>query len=153
MPSPLPSFRPHPLSSLRFPSLFLLSLLPSPTTDTNLFLAFPLPLSPSRRLLIIPSVALAWISSTFPRPRAKRAMAYAVINSLGNVAQIWSPYRRLFPASSFACALVLTLFLPDRSVPQVSGSQGTFSTSSSPVRLLTYVYSLSTRWRSPPIHP
>lgn len=30
------------------------------------------------------NVALAWISSTFPRPRAKRAAAYATINSLGN---------------------------------------------------------------------
>lgn len=59
------------------------------------------------------NVALAWISSTFARPRAKRAAAYATINSLGNsmsshlgtsqkrtswakhvvsVAQIWSPY-------------------------------------------------------------
>ncbi|RSH95731.1 hypothetical protein EHS25_000823 [Saitozyma podzolica] len=38
------------------------------------------------------NVALAWISSTFPRPRAKRAAAYATINSLGNIAQIWSPY-------------------------------------------------------------
>ncbi|WWC86577.1 uncharacterized protein L201_001454 [Kwoniella dendrophila CBS 6074] len=38
------------------------------------------------------NVALAWISSTFTRPRAKRAAAYATINSLGNVAQIWSPY-------------------------------------------------------------
>ncbi|BEI97819.1 hypothetical protein CcaverHIS631_0301180 [Cutaneotrichosporon cavernicola] len=38
------------------------------------------------------NVALAWISSTFARPRAKRAAAYATINSLGNIAQIWSPY-------------------------------------------------------------
>ncbi|KAI5449816.1 hypothetical protein NCC49_004028 [Naganishia albida] len=38
------------------------------------------------------NVALAWISSTFARPRAKRAAAYAIINSLGNVAQVWSPY-------------------------------------------------------------
>ena len=30
------------------------------------------------------NVALAWISSTFARPRAKRAAAYATINSLGN---------------------------------------------------------------------
>lgn len=65
------------------------------------------------------NVALAWISSTFARPRAKRAAAYATINSLGNskslpqvaitidagltpsrctiVAQIWSPY--LYDAS------------------------------------------------------
>ncbi|BGP38805.1 hypothetical protein JCM10449v2_002742 [Rhodotorula kratochvilovae] len=41
------------------------------------------------------NVALAWISSSFPRPRGKRAMAYAIINSLGNIAQIWSPY--LYP--------------------------------------------------------
>lgn len=41
------------------------------------------------------NVALAWIGSTFPRPRAKRAAAYATINSLGNIAQIWSPY--LYP--------------------------------------------------------
>ena len=32
------------------------------------------------------NVALAWISSTFARPRAKRAAAYATINSLGNSA-------------------------------------------------------------------
>ncbi|KAH8078006.1 putative nicotinamide mononucleotide permease [Filobasidium floriforme] len=38
------------------------------------------------------NVALAWISSTFARPRAKRAAAYAIINSLGNIAQVWSPY-------------------------------------------------------------
>ncbi|GJN87585.1 hypothetical protein Rhopal_000540-T1 [Rhodotorula paludigena] len=43
------------------------------------------------------NVALAWISSSFPRPRGKRAMAYAIINSLGNIAQIWSPY--LYPKS------------------------------------------------------
>ncbi|KAM0747982.1 putative nicotinamide mononucleotide permease [Meredithblackwellia eburnea MCA 4105] len=43
------------------------------------------------------NVALAWISSSFPRPRAKRASAYAIINSLGNIAQIWSPY--LYPKS------------------------------------------------------
>lgn len=43
------------------------------------------------------NVALAWISSCFPRPRAKRASAYAIINSLGNIAQIWSPY--LYPKS------------------------------------------------------
>lgn len=41
------------------------------------------------------NIALAWISSSFPRPRAKRASAYAIINSLGNIAQIWSPY--LYP--------------------------------------------------------
>ncbi|ORY54884.1 putative nicotinamide mononucleotide permease [Leucosporidium creatinivorum] len=43
------------------------------------------------------NIALAWISSSFPRPRSKRAVAYATINSLGNIAQIWSPY--LYPKS------------------------------------------------------
>lgn len=38
------------------------------------------------------NVALAWISSTFPQPKEKRALAYGMINGLGNCAQIWSPY-------------------------------------------------------------
>lgn len=33
-----------------------------------------------------------WIGSTIPRPRAKRAAAYAFINSVGNSASIWTPY-------------------------------------------------------------
>lgn len=43
------------------------------------------------------NVALAWISSTFPRPKEKRAAAYAIINGLANLAQVWSPY--LYPQS------------------------------------------------------
>ncbi len=43
------------------------------------------------------NIALAWVSSTFPRPRAKRASAYALINGMGNLAQVWSPY--LYPSS------------------------------------------------------
>ncbi|GJN93243.1 hypothetical protein Rhopal_006290-T1 [Rhodotorula paludigena] len=38
------------------------------------------------------NILLAWYSGCFPRPRAKRAMAIAIINALGNIAQIWSPY-------------------------------------------------------------
>ncbi|BEI85675.1 hypothetical protein CcaverHIS002_0510760 [Cutaneotrichosporon cavernicola] len=38
------------------------------------------------------TVLLAWVGSTFPRPRAKRAVAYGTVNALGNIAQIWSPY-------------------------------------------------------------
>ena len=30
------------------------------------------------------NVILAWVSSTFPRPRAKRAVALAVVNAAGN---------------------------------------------------------------------
>lgn len=33
-----------------------------------------------------------WIGGTIPRPRAKRAAAYAFINSIGNSASIWTPY-------------------------------------------------------------
>ena len=34
----------------------------------------------------------AWIASAIPRPPAKRAAAYAFINSIGNSASIWTPY-------------------------------------------------------------
>jgi MFS family permease len=43
------------------------------------------------------TVALAWISSTLPRPMEKRAAAFAIVNTVGNVAQIYSPY--LYPKS------------------------------------------------------
>ncbi|ODN84940.1 hypothetical protein, variant [Cryptococcus amylolentus CBS 6039] len=43
------------------------------------------------------TVSLSWISTTFPRPRTKRASAYAVINALGNIAQVYSPY--LYPST------------------------------------------------------
>lgn len=34
----------------------------------------------------------AWIANSIPRPPAKRAAAYAYINSIANSASIWSPY-------------------------------------------------------------
>jgi len=34
----------------------------------------------------------AWIASAIPRPPAKRAAAYAFINSIGNSASIWTPF-------------------------------------------------------------
>lgn len=34
----------------------------------------------------------AWISAAIPRPPAKRAAAYAFINSIGNSASIWTPF-------------------------------------------------------------
>ena len=34
----------------------------------------------------------SWISNAIPRPPAKRAAAYAFINSVGNSASIWTPY-------------------------------------------------------------
>ncbi|GAA5820965.1 hypothetical protein JCM11251_001898 [Rhodosporidiobolus azoricus] len=43
------------------------------------------------------NVLLAWYSGVFQRPRGKRAMAISMINALGNIAQIWSPY--LYPKS------------------------------------------------------
>ncbi|KAL1638426.1 hypothetical protein SLS56_000235 [Neofusicoccum ribis] len=41
------------------------------------------------------NIALAWISSTLPRPIEKRSAAIAIINTVGNVAQIYSPYLYL----------------------------------------------------------
>lgn len=41
------------------------------------------------------NVALAWISSTLPRPLEKRSAAIALINTVGNLAQIYSPYLYL----------------------------------------------------------
>jgi len=38
------------------------------------------------------NVALAWISSTLPRPVEKRAAAIAIVNTIGNIAQVYSPY-------------------------------------------------------------
>ncbi|RMZ80846.1 hypothetical protein DV737_g2835, partial [Chaetothyriales sp. CBS 132003] len=34
----------------------------------------------------------AWIASSIPRPPAKRAAAFAFINSVGNTASIWTPF-------------------------------------------------------------
>jgi MFS family permease len=44
------------------------------------------------------NVALAWISSTLPRPVEKRAASIAIVNTVGNIAQIYSPY--LYPSSN-----------------------------------------------------
>lgn len=41
----------------------------------------------------------AWISSSLPRPPAKRAAALAFINSVGNSASIWTPFT-YFPSSA-----------------------------------------------------
>lgn len=38
------------------------------------------------------STLYSWIASSMPRPPAKRAAAYAFINSIGNSATIWTPY-------------------------------------------------------------
>lgn len=38
------------------------------------------------------AVLYAWISSSIPRPPAKRAAALAFINSVGNAASIWTPF-------------------------------------------------------------
>jgi hypothetical protein len=67
------------------------------------------------------NVALAWISSTLPRPVEKRAAAIALVNTIGNIAQIYSPY--MYPESdgpryltamicnSFFCAACLAVTL------------------------------------------
>ncbi|EYE99289.1 putative MFS transporter [Aspergillus ruber CBS 135680] len=38
------------------------------------------------------STIYSWIANAIPRPPAKRAAAYAFINSIGNSASIWTPY-------------------------------------------------------------
>jgi len=38
------------------------------------------------------STIYAWISSSIPRPPAKRAAAMAFMNSVGNAASIWTPF-------------------------------------------------------------
>ena len=38
------------------------------------------------------STVYSWIANAIPRPPAKRAAAYAFINSVGNSASIWTPY-------------------------------------------------------------
>lgn len=38
------------------------------------------------------STVYAWVANALPRPPAKRAAAYAFINSIGNSASIWTPY-------------------------------------------------------------
>ncbi|KAI9368337.1 major facilitator superfamily domain-containing protein [Aspergillus egyptiacus] len=38
------------------------------------------------------STIYSWIAGAIPRPPAKRAAAYAFINSVGNSASIWTPY-------------------------------------------------------------
>ncbi|KAF3767306.1 MFS general substrate transporter [Cryphonectria parasitica EP155] len=69
----------------------------------------------------------AWISSSIPRPPAKRAAAFAFINSVGNAASIWTPftYREQdapyyrpalgvcigLQCIAFACALALRVLL------------------------------------------
>ncbi|KAF2418944.1 MFS transporter [Tothia fuscella] len=41
------------------------------------------------------NVALAWISSTLPHPVEKRSAAIAIVNTVGNCAQIYSPFMYL----------------------------------------------------------
>lgn len=41
------------------------------------------------------NVALAWISTTLPAPASKRAAALALVNTIGNLAQIYAPYLYL----------------------------------------------------------
>lgn len=38
------------------------------------------------------NVCHAWTGSLMARPRAKRAMSYAIVNAVANLAQVWTPY-------------------------------------------------------------
>jgi hypothetical protein len=65
---------------------------------------------------------LAWVSNTIPRPRAKRAVAIAIVNACGNIgsipgAYIWpknhGPYYRISFGASLAilCFAILAAFV------------------------------------------
>lgn len=43
-------------------------------------------------IFVINGTIYAWIASSIPRPPAKRAAAFAFINSVGNAASIWTPF-------------------------------------------------------------
>lgn len=47
------------------------------------------------------NVVQAWVASTVPRTRTKRAIAYAMVNMIGNLANVYGSY-----------------FFPDRDAPQ-----------------------------------
>ena len=56
----------------------------------------------------------AWISNCIPRPPAKRTVALAFMNSIGNMASIWTPYTYLddsAPAYRPALGVVMGLLL------------------------------------------
>ena len=54
----------------------------------------------------------AWISNALPRPPAKRAAAYAFINSVGNSASIWTPFTyRKQDSPHYAPALAVCIAL------------------------------------------
>jgi len=71
--------------------------------------------------------AYAWIGNAIPRPPAKRAAAYAFINSVGNSASIWTPFTYFkssaphyrpalgvnigLQALGFLCALIVRFIL------------------------------------------
>jgi len=69
------------------------------------------------------NVALAWIASTVPSPAEKRSAAVAIVNTLGNLVQVFTPYMYLasfgpryllaMVVTSGACVIcaVLTLVL------------------------------------------
>lgn len=46
-------------------------------------------------LMNINGTLLSWTAATIARPPAKRAAAYAIINSLGNSVSIWTPFTYL----------------------------------------------------------
>ncbi|EER24047.1 Major Facilitator Superfamily protein [Coccidioides posadasii C735 delta SOWgp] len=58
------------------------------------------------------STCYSWVAGAIPRPPAKRATAYAFINSVGNSASIWTPYTyRDRDAPQYRLALGLCIAL------------------------------------------
>ena len=70
-------------------------------------------------------IIYAWIANAIPRPPAKRAAALAFVNSVGNMASIWTPFTYINPPDyrpglgaaigmqvlGFFCAIVLRFYL------------------------------------------
>ncbi|RMZ08696.1 hypothetical protein D0864_01683 [Hortaea werneckii] len=51
------------------------------------------------------AVAIAWVAKTMIRPRIKRAAAVAIVNAIGNCAQIWTTYLYAGGSPRFTLAM------------------------------------------------
>ena len=58
------------------------------------------------------ATTLSWASSSIPRPPAKRAVALAFINSVGNSASVWTPFTyRVQDSPHYLPAMVINIIL------------------------------------------
>lgn len=69
----------------------------------SLFLMLP--------IFVITATVFAWIASSIPRPPAKRAAAYAIINSFANTASVWTSFIYSGPKYTLAMGINIGLTL------------------------------------------